>query len=57
MNETFTNSKGVTKPVVTVEVRRGNPKPFRVMVRGVEVSAWSLKGLAQEAARRAEASA
>lgn len=53
--KTYINSKGVERPLVTIEHIRVNPKPHRVMVRGREVSAWRYPGLALVAARRADA--
>ncbi|QLQ11202.1 MAG: hypothetical protein HZY75_13465 [Nocardioidaceae bacterium] len=45
MNEqTYTNSKGQTKPLYAIETRTGNPQPYRVMKRGVEVAAYRHKG-------------
>ncbi len=52
---TYVNSKGVERPAVVIETINMNPKPYRVMVWGREVSAWRYPGLALVAARRADA--
>lgn len=52
--KTYVNSKGVERPMVAIEAIRMNPRPYRVMVRGREVSAWRYAGLALIAARRAD---